>query len=625
MSDQHHLAFLDENLLDGPGQRIQASGKHHDLLGVAEHASAVSEIQIALKGLFHCQRNEVEAVVVVREEAKRVLQGSQDGPAIPDVWIPDRNRETEISPPTIPEPVGIVSSPANRLIGRVNIGGDFKEVLKGSRDVLAHLPVDIFDAECDFVGAVSSPESKAQITTRTARGRASRSGRAAPRPDNSSHPTYLAFGYVPTPGTFYRNVRALPRASCLFWEEGLKPRFRAYWEVDFDPRPVPMSRGKREVRRLVRQSIERRLVADVPVGVLLSGGLDSTIIAAVMSSLTQGRLQTFTASFEDSPTYNEAAFARLVSQRLGTVHHEVPVGPDCIEQLDMLVEAHDGPFGDSSALPVYAVTRIAKENVTVALSGEGSDELFCGYLRFRAMEMASMVPGWAAAAGRRILSSFPHDPHHRDSKRRMLRFFEAAGLPEEERWLQWVGFFVADLGRVMKPEAGPPSDLTASIRKATNGRSNVLARSLSANFGTYLVDDLLVKADRMSMANGIELRVPFLDTDLVEYAAGLPRRLLRRRGTLKYVLREAFSDVVPPAVLDRGKQGFAVPLPGWFRGPWRGVLHERVLTADARLWQWLDRDYVTDRAEAHLEGKIDYSQQLWALLTLETWLHGAGR
>ena len=443
--------------------------------------------------------------------------------------------------------------------------------------------------------------------------------------DPSALPSYLAFGYVPTPDTFYRNVRALPRASCLFWEEGLEPRFRTYWEVDFDPRPVPMSRGKREVRRLVRQSIERRLVADVPVGVLLSGGLDSTIIAAVMSSLTQGRLQTFTASFEDSPTYNEAAFARLVSQRLGTVHHEVPVGPDCIEQLDMLVEAHDGPFGDSSALPVYAVTRIAKENVTMALSGEGSDELFCGYLRFRAMEMASMVPGWAAAVGRRILSSFPHDPHHRGSKRRMLRFFEAAGLPEEERWLQWVGFFVADLGRVMKPEAGPPSDLTASIRKATNGRSNVLARSLSANFGTYLVDDLLVKADRMSMANGIELRVPFLDTDLVEYAAGLPRRLLRRRGTLKYVLREAFSDVVPPAVLDRGKQGFAVPLPGWFRGPWCGVLHERVLTADARLWQWLDRDYVTDRAEAHLEGKIDYSQQLWALLTLETWLHGAGR
>ena len=121
------LRFWTKNLLDGPGQRIQASGKHHDLLGVAEHASAVSEIQIALKGLFHCKRNEVEAVVVVREEAKRVLQGGQDGPAIPDVWIPDRNRETEISPPTIPEPVGIVSSPANRLIGRVNIGGDFKD------------------------------------------------------------------------------------------------------------------------------------------------------------------------------------------------------------------------------------------------------------------------------------------------------------------------------------------------------------------------------------------------------------------------------------------------------------------------------------------------------------------
>ncbi len=382
--------------------------------------------------------------------------------------------------------------------------------------------------------------------------------------------------------------------------------------------------------------MERRLVADVPVGVLLSGGLDSTIIAAVVASLTEGRLRTFTACFEGSPAYDEAAFARLVSQRLGTVHDEVHVGPDCIEELDTLVDAHDGPFGDSSALPTYAVTRLAREHVTVGLSGEGSDEIFCGYLRLRAMEMASRVPGWAAAMGRGVLSSLPHDPQHRGLRRRMLRFFEAAGLPEEERWLQWVGFFVADLGRVLKPDTGvlPDTgalpntgalpDLTASIRKATKG-PNVLARSLSVNFGTYLVDDLLVKADRMSMANSLELRVPFLDTDLVEYAAGLPPGLLRRRGTLKYLLREAFADVVPRVVLERGKQGFAVPLPEWFRGPWREVLQERVLTADAKLWEWLDRDYVTQRTEEHMEGNIDFSQQLWALLTLETWLQGARR
>ena len=441
----------------------------------------------------------------------------------------------------------------------------------------------------------------------------------------SALPSYLAFGYVPTPGTFYRNVRALRPASCMIVEEGVEPRIRTYWQADFDPRPVPWRQAKREVRRLFRQSVKRRLIADVPLGVLLSGGLDSTIITAVVSSLTDGRVQTFTASFAGSPKYDEAAFARLVSKRLGTVHHEVAIGPDCIEQLDALVAAHDGPFGDSSALPTYAVTRLAKENVTVALSGEGSDELFCGYLRFRAMEMASRVPGWGAAVGRKIMSALPHDPHHRGARRRILRFFEAAGLPEEERWLHWVGFFVADLGRVMKLDAGALPDVAASIRKAMNGRSNVLARSLSANFGTYLVDDLLVKADRMGMANSMELRVPFLDTDLVEYAAGLPPRLLRRRGTLKYVLRKAFSDVVPPAVRDRGKQGLAVPLPDWFRGPWRGVLHERVLTADARLWEWLDRDYVTGRAAEHMDGKIDFSQQLWALLTLETWLQGEGR
>ena len=441
----------------------------------------------------------------------------------------------------------------------------------------------------------------------------------------SALPSYLAFGYVPTPGTFYRNVRTLRPASCLIVEDGAEPKIRTYWQADFNPRPVPWHQAKQEVRRLFRQSVKRRLVADVPLGILLSGGLDSTIIAAVVTSLTDGRVQTFTASFKDSPEYDEAGFARLVSSRLRTVHHEVSIGPDCIDQLDTLVTAHDGPFGDSSALPMYAVTRLAKENVTVVLSGEGSDELFCGYLRFRAMEMASRVPGWGAALGRKIFSFLPHDPHHRGARRRILRFFEAAGLPEEERWLHWVGFFVADLGRAMKPDAGALPDVASSIREAMSGGDNVLARSLAANFSTYLVDDLLVKADRMGTAHGLELRVPFLDTDLVEYAAGLPASVLRRRATLKYVLREAFSDVVPPAVLDRGKQGFAVPLPEWFRGPWRGVLQERVLTADAKLWEWLDRTYVTDRAKAHMERKIDFSQQLWALLTLETWLQGAGR
>ena len=340
----------------------------------------------------------------------------------------------------------------------------------------------------------------------------------------SALPSYLAFGYVPTPGTFYRNTRALPRASCLTLEEGFEPRIRPYWAVDFDPRPVPWGRAKREVRRLVRQAVKRRLVADVPVGVLLSGGLDSTIITAVMASLADGPLRTFTAGFESSPSYDEAAFARLVSQRLKTAHSEVHVGPDCIEQLDTLVDAHDGPFGDSSALPTYAVTQLAKGSVTVALSGEGSDELFGGYHRFWTVEMASRMPEWAAAVGRRIFSSLRHDPHQRGSKGRTLRFFEVADLPEEKRWLHCVGFFVADLGRIMKPDTGPLPDLAVSIRKAMNGRSNALARSFSANFGTYLVDDLLVKADRMGMANSLELRMPFLDTDLVEYAAGLPPR-----------------------------------------------------------------------------------------------------
>ena len=444
----------------------------------------------------------------------------------------------------------------------------------------------------------------------------------------SAMPLYLTYGYVPSPGTFYEKIEKLPPGSCLVLEGG-SSRIWSYWDVTFERRPVPYAEARAEVRSLVEAAVKRRLISDVPLGTFLSGGVDSTAVVAVMAGLMDEPVRTFSIGFEGAPDYDETRFARLASERLGTVHTEFQVGPQSVDLMDRLVDAYDEPFADSSAIPTYLVSELARDHVTVALTGDGGDELFCGYKRFRAMELASAVPGWVAAGANSMLKRFRDRSDARSVRGQVTRFFEAARAPEDRRWLQWVGLFTEDLAEVLRVEQRGrlgEVDLTASIRgpMAELAGSSILARSLSANFRTYLLDDLLVKADRSSMAHGLELRSPLLDTVLVEYASRLPDSHLRRGRTLKRILKEAFHDVIPGPILKRGKMGFGVPIPDWLRGPWRPMVEERILSEDARIWQWLERDHVLRRARLHFERREDFSHQLWALLTLETWLQRAG-
>ncbi len=441
----------------------------------------------------------------------------------------------------------------------------------------------------------------------------------------SAVPLYLTYGYVPSPATFYERIEKLPPASCLVLDKDGSRRIWSYWDVSFERKPVPYDEAKAEIRELVVAAVERRLISDVPLGAFLSGGVDSTVVVAVMSELMDEPVRTFSIGFEGAPEYDETSFARMAAERLGTVHTEFKVGPQSVDLLDRLVEAYDEPFGDSSAIPTYLVSELAREHVTVALTGDGGDEVFCGYKRFRAMELASAVPGWVAAGASSLLGLFGERSDVRSVWGQATRFFGAARAPEAERWLRWVGLFTEDLENALNPTLRGrlrDMDVAASVRgpmEALAG-SSVLARSMSANFRTYLVDDLLVKADRSSMAHGLELRSPFLDTALIEYASALPDGHLRRGSVLKRVLKDAFADQVPQSILRRGKMGFGVPIPNWLRGPWRPMLEERILTEDAHIWQWLSRDYVLKRAELHFAGRVDFSHQLWSLLTLETWL-----
>ncbi|NJD21017.1 MAG: asparagine synthase (glutamine-hydrolyzing) [Gemmatimonadetes bacterium] len=446
--------------------------------------------------------------------------------------------------------------------------------------------------------------------------------------DARALPYYLAYGYVPAPGTFLRGIESLPPATCMTVDGDRHTQHR-YWRLDWRRGPDP---GEREaiarLRALLGEAVERRLVADVPLGAFLSGGIDSTLIVGLMKERMEGPLRTFSLGFADAPTYDETPFARTAAKRFGTRHVEFTVEAHAVELLDELVDAYDEPFGDSSAIPMHIVSRLTREHVTVALTGDGGDEMFCGYPRFLGMAVAERVGRGVAALGDAAGRRLPHHPDFRHPLRRFQRFFAAAALPPEERMLRWIGY-LPEVERYLRADPATQVDraaLTASFREPwerARGESDV-TRALALNFETYLPQDLLVKADRCSMAHGLELRSPFLDTALMEFAAALPDRYRHRGRTLKWLLKRAFPDLLPPDIARRGKWGFGVPLPVWFRTHWRPLFEARVLAPDARIRAWLEPGPVAALWAEHQGGGADLGHALWALLTLETWLRRRG-
>lgn len=451
--------------------------------------------------------------------------------------------------------------------------------------------------------------------------------------DAKAFPLYLTYGYVPTPGTFYRKVQKLP-PGCYASVDRDKPgelSQQRYWQLDFTPRsPIPADEACSQLRTLLKDAVRRRLVADVPIGAFLSGGIDSSILVGLMSGLVSEPVRTFSIGFEDDKRYDETHFARIVSQHFGTRHTEFTVGSGEISLLEDLLEAYDEPFGDSSAIPTYIVSRLTREHVTVALTGDGGDELFAGYPRFQGAAVVGAIPGWLIRWANALVSRLPHAHDPRSLSRRLQRFLEAASLPEAERTLRWIGYCnEGQLGCLLRPELVemlPRQELLRSFQEPIErtGHLSPQARSLALNFDTYLLDDLLVKADRCSMAHALELRSPFLDTAVMEFAASLPDHLRIRRGRLKWILRAAYADLLPPAILRRGKMGFGIPLPTWFRQHWRGLVEDVLLHPEAAIWRWLERKPAVVLVQEHVSGRADHSFLLWSLLTLQVWLSKAG-
>ncbi len=464
--------------------------------------------------------------------------------------------------------------------------------------------------------------------------------------DSGALPLFLTYGYVPTPGTFYRGIQALPPGHLMVVGDGGAETPQRYWRARFTSgrgnaqdasggpgeraevrsRSTAKTNTEAEVRfrSLLRSAVERRLVADVPLGAFLSGGLDSSTVVALMAETAGGRVKTFTIGFAGHTAYDERAHARVVAERFATEHTEFVVEPKALDLVDRLVWHHDGPFGDSSAVPTYLLSELTRTKVTVALNGDGGDEVFAGYLRLYGGALSERVPRWACRAAAGLIGLLPEPADRKHPLRFAKRFAEAATLPLLERYLRWNAYFTSDLPGLLKPDLAASIDregLLENFRASYEaGEGSTLARLLQVNFETYLLDDLLVKMDRMSMAHGLEARSPFLDTAVVEFGASLPDRLRMRFGRGKVLLRRAMKGILPDSILARGKMGFGAPLGAWFRSDLHGFVRERLLDPASPIYEYLRREPVVDLLKRHGAATADLSAQIWALLTLESWL-----
>ncbi|MEW6581537.1 MAG: asparagine synthase (glutamine-hydrolyzing) [Actinomycetota bacterium] len=458
--------------------------------------------------------------------------------------------------------------------------------------------------------------------------------RAAPwvrtGPDLARLPEFLTYGYVPGPHTLYEGVSQVPPGCTLTYTtrgiEGIRP----YWDWPLEPAGTPADGDLAgRIAALIRDAVRRRMVSDVPIGALLSGGIDSSIVVGLMAQLSDVPVHTFSIGFEDDQSFDERDYARLVAERFSTHHTEFVVRADAVALLDTLLWHHDQPFADSSAIPTYLVCRLAREHVTVALNGDGGDEVFGGYDRFVAARISGMVPTPLARAGRRAVRLLPRSDGYFSPRRRAERFLERAGQPVRDRYQSWIAVLNEDLLAQVVPadvRALAPRDVTASMDDCYTRAAALpqLDRILYANFKTYLPDDLAVKMDRTSMANSLETRSPFLDTAVVECLARVRARHKVGLRSVKPFLRKAFGPLLPDEIWDRKKHGFGVPMGHWFRGPLGEVFQDEVLAADARTAGILDRGAVTRLWDEHRGRQVEHGFRLWTILTLERWLRGSG-
>jgi asparagine synthase (glutamine-hydrolysing) len=442
---------------------------------------------------------------------------------------------------------------------------------------------------------------------------------------------FLTYEYVIAPRTIYQRIHRLPAAHLLTYREGVL-RTERYWDAASVPvRTWTENDAAEAIRAAMRKAVASQMMSDVPLGVFLSGGIDSSAIVAFMSDAARSNgaaVNSFSMGFDDG-SYNELPFAREVARHFSTNHREQLVTPDVGGLFDRLIVHLDEPFADVSLFPTFMVSGLARQHVTVALAGDGGDELFAGYDTYEAQALATrfqrFVPGPALGAIQRVVSLFPPSDKKKGLLNSMRRFFEgAAHRPGDIEQYRWMTFLSPEAkARLYTPalqQALSGADVYRPVRDALGARhDDALNRQLYADLAIYLADDILTKVDRMSMATSLETRAPFLDVDVMELAFSMPSDLKIRDGERKYVLKRALRGIVPDCILTRKKEGFSIPMKQWLKRELAGLMEDLLSPERIARRGLFEVDAVTRLIREHKQGRENHAHTLFPLMVFERW------
>ncbi len=499
-----------------------------------------------------------------------------------------------------------------------------KEVLFLARDRLGKKPLYYY---CDEKRIIFASELKAIYQDR--------------RIEKEIHPealvNYLTYNYIPFPETIFKKIYKLPPGHSMTVnvsegksgneKKGLNISLRQYWDIRYDPDYSLSEHDWIEaLREKIEEAVRIRLISDVPLGAFLSGGIDSSAVVALMSMVQDRPVKTFSIGFHEQE-FSEVQYARKISERFSTEHHEMIVEPDALDILPTLAWEFDEPFADSSAIPTYYVSKIARESVTVILSGDGGDETFGGYRRYawaQDMQRYDWMPLWLKKAVFGALSDLMPDGMRGKGMLRHLSkdpFERYAGLNtfSDSNYVQSI-LSNDVLSTVKKNSSGPVPDFRHLKKYYQSCNSDdYLTRIQYLDTKVYLAEDILTKVDRASMLCSLETRAPLLDHELIELAARIPSSLKIRNGQLKYILKRAMHGILPEEIVHRKKMGFGVPLAQWFKKDIKEYSRDILLSKDARARGLFNSRYIEDMLDSHQQAGRDFSARIWALLFFEHW------
>ena len=433
---------------------------------------------------------------------------------------------------------------------------------------------------------------------------------------------FLSVRFVPAPATLFANIYKVLPGHWLLYEDG-NLREECYWDYTFAPTEHrPISEYIQGIRQHVRRAVEERMIADVPVGTLLSGGVDSSIVTGTMSQLTHHAVKTFAVGF-DVPGFSELPYARLVADHFGTEHHELVVKCSDLTQYWPLLTWHrDEPVSEPSDIGVYLISQLARQHVKVVLSGECGDEIFAGYPKYIVDWMARYYHILPAPIRDKVITPLLDQLPY--SMRKLKTAARTLSQPDTQRWMAWFGTFNGSLKANIlsaSTQASIDSDASRVFRRwlAGNPQRDNLSSMLYLDTKIWLPDNLLMKGDKMTMAASLEARMPLLDYKLMEYAASIPSNIKVRPFQAKYLLKRAFADFLPEPILTRKKMGFNVPTGTWFREGQRNLITQLLLSERAHSRGYLNNGFVASMLRDHLEGRMNYQAQLFLLASLELW------